>query len=55
MLAAVIVVGMAGAVLADPSETDPKGIARDPDFLAGKWALDAREWSEAARRLSRDP
>ncbi|OLC59476.1 MAG: hypothetical protein AUH76_14395 [Candidatus Rokubacteria bacterium 13_1_40CM_4_67_11] len=53
MLAAVIVVGMAGAVLADPSETDPKGIARDPDFLAGKWAIDAREWSEAARRLSR--
>ena len=53
MLAAVIVVGMAGAVLADPSETDPKSIARDPDFLAGKWAIDAREWSEAARRLSR--
>jgi len=53
MLAAVIVVGMAGAVLADPSETDPKSIARDPDFLAGKWAIDAREWSEAVKRLDR--
>src|SRR5262249_39756589 len=53
MLAAAIVVGMPEAVLADPSETDPKGIARDPDYIAGKWAIDAREWSEAARRLSR--
>ena len=48
-----VVAGMPGGVLADPSETDPKGIARDPDYLAGKWAIDAREWSEAARRLSR--
>jgi len=48
----VITVGVS-AVLADPSETDPKGIARDTDYIAGKWAIDAKEWSEAVKRLER--
>ena len=52
-VAIAIAVGVPAAALADPSETDPKSIARDPDFIAGKWAIDAREWSEAVKRLDR--
>ena len=52
-LAAAIAVGVPGTMRADPSESDPKSIARDPDYIAGKWAIDAREWSEAVKRLDR--
>ena len=52
-LATTIAVGVSAAAFADPSETDPKSIARDPDYIGGKWAIDAREWSEAVNRLER--
>src|SRR5262249_24704603 len=52
-LATAIAVGVSAAAVAGPPETDPKSIARDPDYIGGKWAIDAREWSEAVNRLER--
>jgi hypothetical protein len=44
---------------ADPSETKPGAAEGDPDYAAGKEALDRKDWAEAARRFSqaalRDP
>ena len=43
----------------EPSETRPDAVARDPDYAAGKQALDRKDWGEAARRFRqaalRDP
>ena len=45
--------------LADPTETKPGAAASDPDYAAGKQALDRKDWGEAARRFGqaalRDP
>jgi len=45
--------------LAEPTETKPEAAAKDPDYLAGKQALDRKDWTEAARRFKqaalRDP
>src|SRR5262245_24707840 len=47
------------SALAEPSETKPEAAASDPDYAAGKQALDRKDWSEAARRFRhaalRDP
>ena len=44
---------------ADPGETDSKAATIDPDYAAGKQALERKDWREAARRFSqaalRDP
>jgi len=40
-------------VVAEPYETNPDAAARDPDYAAGKKAIDGRNWEEAARRFQR--
>lgn len=57
-LAFVIVLAacISGTVLpchADPEETDPEASALDPDYAAGKLALERKNWQEAARRFGR--
>ena len=37
--------------LAEPTETKPGAAASDPDYAAGKQALDRKDWAEAARRF----
>jgi Flp pilus assembly protein TadD len=58
-LAAAMAVGMAGAALADPAEENPDAAARDPDYAAGKQALERKDWREAVKRFTqaalRDP
>ena len=57
-LAAAIAVA-APPCFADPEETDSKAATIDPDYAAGKQALERKDWREAARRFSqaalRDP
>jgi Flp pilus assembly protein TadD len=38
---------------AEPYETDPDLAARDEDYAAGKKAVDAKQWTEAAQRFER--
>ena len=40
-------------VVAEPYETNPDAAARDPDYAAGKQALEKKDWQEAARRFQR--
>lgn len=40
-------------VYAEPYETNPDAAARDPDYAAGKAAMDRQDWQEAARRFQR--
>ena len=51
--------GSAAPVFAEPTETKPEAAATDPDYTAGKQALDRKDWSQAARRFKqaafRDP
>ena len=46
-------------ICAEPSETKPEAAASDSDYMAGKAALDRKDWREAARRFGqaalRDP
>jgi Flp pilus assembly protein TadD len=55
---ALLLAAAAGAVFADPEDSDARA-ARDPDITAGKQALEARNWKEAADRFAkaalRDP
>ena len=45
--------------LADPEETDSGAAARDPDYAAGKLAIERKDWKAAAEHLGkaalRDP
>ena len=45
--------------LADPSDDDQAAAARDPDYAAGKAAIDKKNWAEAVKRFQqaalRDP
>ena len=45
--------------VAEPYEDTPDAAARDPDYAAGKAAMDKKNWAEAAKRfqqaLLRDP
>jgi Flp pilus assembly protein TadD len=51
-LAAAIVALLAyQAAIADPTEEAPERVARDADYMAGKQALDRKDWAEATRRL----
>jgi Flp pilus assembly protein TadD len=43
----------APAVVAEPYETNPDAAARDPDYAAGKQAMENKNWQEAARRFQR--
>ncbi len=46
-------------VASDPTETNPDAAARDPDYAAGKQAMEKKNWPEAAKRFQqaalRDP
>jgi tetratricopeptide (TPR) repeat protein len=57
-LAALILAVAASAALADPEDSDTRS-ARDPDVVAGRQALEAKDWKEAAGRFAkaalRDP
>jgi Flp pilus assembly protein TadD len=48
-----------GGSLADPTDEDWTAAARDPDYLAGKQALERKDWLEAVKRFTqaarRDP
>jgi Flp pilus assembly protein TadD len=52
-------IAVASPAFADPSETKPDAAAADPDYAAGKAALDRKDWREAAGRFRqaalRDP
>lgn len=37
---------------AEPYETNPDAAARDPDYAAGKQAMEAENWPEASRRFA---
>jgi Flp pilus assembly protein TadD len=61
-LGAVVLVGalaLAGPAHSDPTDTQPEAALRDADYLAGKAAIERRDWSEGVRRLliaaRRDP
>lgn len=58
-LAAALAVAMPGPSLADPSDDDSDAAARDPDYKAGKEALERKDWPEAVKRFTqaarRDP
>src|SRR6185503_20246970 len=49
-LALVLCVATAAAH-ADPSEDYPDAAARDPDYAAGKAAVDKKNWGEAVKRF----
>lgn len=38
---------------AEPYESKPDAAARDPDYMAGKEAVDRKDWEEATRRFER--
>jgi Flp pilus assembly protein TadD len=38
---------------AEPYESNPDAAARDPDYAAGKQAMDRKNWPEAARRFTK--
>ncbi|MGH7304397.1 MAG: tetratricopeptide repeat protein [Candidatus Rokuibacteriota bacterium] len=52
-------IGVSSAAYAEPSETKPEAAAIDPDYAAGKVALDRKNWGEAVGRFGqaalRDP
>ena len=41
-----------GAIIADPTDDEPKEGRLDPDYAAGKAAIAARDWNGAIRSLS---
>ena len=51
-LAAAIAAGPVSLCHADPQDTDPAASALDPDYAAGRKALDAMDWNGAIRSLS---
>ena len=55
-LACVILAACALATVpagAEPYESNPDAAARDPDYAAGKQAMDKKEWPEAVRRFAK--
>ena len=58
LLRAIVVLAWLGAALtplaahADPSDDDPDAAALDPDYAAGKKAIEAKEWRAAVKALS---
>jgi Flp pilus assembly protein TadD len=51
-LAAAIAMGAASPCLADPQETNPEASALDPDYAAGRKAIDGKNWNAAIKPLS---
>ena len=59
VLAAACLLGLPQGAAADGYETKPELVARDPDYAAGKKAIEEKNWTEAIERLAkaavRDP
>ena len=51
-LAAAIAAGPVSLCRADPQESDPAASALDPDYAAGRKALDSKNWNAAIKSLS---
>jgi Flp pilus assembly protein TadD len=51
-LAAAIIMGAASVCFADPQETNPEASALDPDYAAGRKAIDAKNWNAAIKSFS---
>ena len=51
-LAVAIAAFTALACLADPSEFEPQAAALDPDYAAGRKAIDAKDWNAAIKFFS---
>jgi tetratricopeptide (TPR) repeat protein len=51
-LVAAIALGTASPCSADPQETNPEASAQDPDYAAGRKAIDAKNWNAAIKSLS---
>jgi Flp pilus assembly protein TadD len=54
-LATLVAVGLMlvpGIGIADPTEDDPAAAKLDPDYAAGKQAIEAKNWSAAIKPLS---
>ena len=51
-LAAAIVLGIASPSFADPEITNPEASALDPDYAAGRKAIDGKNWNAAIKSLS---
>jgi len=52
-LALIFLLFVAELALADGSETQPEAAARDPDYAAGKKAIEDRKWNDAIASLTR--
>ena len=46
-------IGIPRPSFSEPSETRPDAVASDPDYAAGKLALERKDWREAATRFGR--
>ena len=53
LVCAVLAAGTPSSPAANPEETNPDAVALDPDYAAGKQALERKDWGEAAKRLGR--
>lgn len=53
MVLAACITGTVLPCRADPEEIDPEASILDPDYAAGKQALERKNWQEAARRFGR--
>jgi tetratricopeptide (TPR) repeat protein len=51
--AVVALVAMVAGAGAEPFEDNPSATARDPDYAAGKAALEKKNWAEAAKYFQR--
>ena len=51
-LAAAALVLSSGAPLADPTEEEIAGWSVDPDYAAGKRAIEAKDWTAAIKALA---
>jgi tetratricopeptide (TPR) repeat protein len=49
---AAALVSVTPGVVAEPFEDDPGAAARDPDYAAGKAAMDKKNWREALKRFN---
>ena len=52
VLAAAIGLGTGSPCFSDPAETTPEVSAQDPDYVTGRKALEAKNWSSAIKSFS---
>lgn len=52
VLAAAIALGIGSPCFSDPTETTPEVSAQDPDYVAGRKALEAKNWTSAIKSFS---